>query len=276
MITYHRQSHSLEWTSVRRTGSYITALLGLALCLTSLGCGKQVSAQPRSAPRNTLCLMLLDETDSFVRTGYWERSVRVAGNAVTLLRPGDAVCVIGIDHHGFDRDDVRVPVTVLPKGALAAAQVKKVLLRQLSTLQPRPTSSGARGPDGQPRGTPPGTDTPAALDHAAHFASRARGSRVSLLVFSDFRNEPLKGRSGALSRPASFPPDTSFAALFVAEGGDGEAGGGREWEERVNRWVQTLCSLGVECAAADFYLGSESEDAQILKQVLTGRLPRSS
>lgn len=235
------------------------ALLGIALSSMAIiaGCGAQ-KRQP------TLLLLLFDETTSFAQTGHWEDSLRIAGLAVDQLKPGDAVGVIGIDHHGFDESDVRLPVTDLPRVALRAVEVKRDIKTHVSKLVPRETSSGYRLPDGALLGKPFGTDTMGALDHAAQIASYFKEARIRIVVFSDFRNEPITGQTGASGQTA-IAGDCRLMAVYVEETGGGE------WKERVGHWQQALTDMGMRCDTGDFYtpaLSAPARQAQVMRTFL--------
>jgi len=259
MKTHVRQTETVgKVRRLVRTWQTVVVLSLTVVTTLLAGCTKPSPAQPR------LLLILLDETSSFVVTGYWADSLEVARSAVFLLRPGDQVCVIGVDDHAFDYDDVRIPVTELPRGALASTQAKKVLIQKIAALKPRPTSSGWKLPDGSLKSHPKGTDVLGAIHHAAHFASRA-DRVVSVIACSDFQDEPTTESSGQLQQAASFPPQTRFVGMFVVERG------GREWDARVNRWIQKLRGLNIDCTDRDFHTGSESKQASILSKLLAKR-----
>jgi len=210
-----------------------------------------------------LLFILLDETTSFVESGNWDKSLSISSQAVALLKPRDQVCVIGIDHHGFDQNDIRIPLTVLPSASLKAAQQKKQLIQQIIELQPRDTSSGWRLPDGKIRGTPLGTDQLGALAHAAHFATLQRAISVKVLTFSDFQDEPVE--TGIGKNPQPFPADTSFLALHVV---DKEGEGQEMYSRRVSRWVDKLRILHISCRPEDFLAPGVSRQPEVIQNFL--------
>ena len=213
------------------------ALLIVLLCLA--GCGG------KERP-HTLLLLDFDETSSFVAPGYWEQSIRMARIAVDHLGPGDAVAVIGIDDHGFDSDDIRLPITVFSRGTLQAVADRNALKARLSTLQARPTSSGFRLPNGKMRGIPCGTDLLGAIDQTASLAAYYPQMRTRVLLLSDMQDDPGSSPSGYSGEKVLFSGDSKAMALFVDESG------GAEWKARVTRWNSTLNGMGLACHPTDF------------------------
>jgi hypothetical protein len=215
-------------------GALVLASVGLA------GCG----GKPKP---HTLLLLVFDETTSFVEAGHWDASVQMARIAVDHLAPGDAVGAVGIDHHGFDTADIRLPVTMLSRATMQAVTDRKAVKAQLSALQPRETSSGYRLSTGKTRGTPLGTDTLGALDQAAQMADYYPQMRVRVLLFSDLRNEPITGPSGYSGVQHLFSGDCQAMSLFVDESGGGE------WKARIARWTKALNALGLSCHETQFH-----------------------
>ena len=228
------------------------SMLLIMLCLA--GCGGK-------SRQGALVLFVFDETSSFVEDGYWAESIRLARVTVDQLAPGDAVGIIGIDHHGFDTDDIRLPVTVLSRSTIRAVTDRMAVKASLSSLQPRKSSSGFRVPNGNTRGTPTGTDTLGALDHAAQLAAYFPQRRVRVVLFSDMRNEPITGPSGYSGVRRLFIGDCRAKAYFVDESG------GSEWKTRVTRWTTTLNKHGLACRSTDFHGPAMSSPSALSKEL---------
>ncbi len=209
-----------------------------------------VSSSGVSTPQTgaVLLIVVLDETASF--HSYWAMSVNKAVQSIASLRPGDAVMILGLDHHAFDQDDVLVEQTTLPMGSMRAAQAKATLLARVRKLEPRSTSSGAMI-NGVLRGEPEGTDTLGIIDMASYLAAKSPGFAVNLAVCSDFEDEKVP-KTGASNEPSPFPNDTHFVALYVGTHGH------TDLTSRINRWIKKLKPMNLNCAPNDFHIASES------------------
>jgi len=209
----------------------------LALCG---GCGRSEQRDQNA----TLLIGLIDETGSFGK--YWQPSLEVLAGVVDHLRPGDRVCLIAIDNHGFDSDDVRLPVVQIPKTSLLAHKTRRDLRKSILALQPRQMAEQNASASAGRRGT----DIVGALSQAANCVAYIPDIRPVVLVFSDMIEDPANVPSGAPERGLQFPTATRLAALFVWQGDS--RGGATEWEHRVSHWVSTLRHAGVDCAPHDF------------------------
>lgn len=199
-----------------------------------------------------ILIILIDETESFMKAGNWEGSLSVAVAAVESLRGKDALCVIGIDDHGFDQDDILIDTVKLPSASLKRIEVMQPLVREILALKPRETSSGYKLPSGQYKGVPYGTDTRGAVSHAAQIASYFKDYRVRLLLFTDFRDEPPEIDDDRKNIDIPFTGDCRLKALFIDESG------GAEWHERLSKWTAFFNEIGVQCSNEDFYPPSMS------------------
>ena len=252
-LTKTTQEYHIQWQA---WGAALVALALLVVCLA--GCAGRKRPQ-------TFLIILMDETASFVDSGSWDLSVPVVQQALFHLRPKDRLSLVGIDHRGFDQEDVRIPVTTLSAGAFKSTTEKQALMETVRDLKPRPTSSGSRNDGGEVRGEPKGTDMLGAIDQAAHLAERnGEGFRVKLMVLSDFQDEPIEGTSGA-RETRRFPDGTRFKAFYVVNL-PGETG--KQWYERVNEWVAAFGEAGLECSASDFLDPSESVQPQVIKDFI--------
>ena len=109
------------------------ALAAAAALLCLSGCG--LPAPGRAAPDHRLVVVLLDETGSFVN--YWQPCLDLAASVASRLKPGDAFAVIGIDDHGNDPEDARIPVTLVSPGALQSlAEIDENRYRHPHGLHP--------------------------------------------------------------------------------------------------------------------------------------------
>lgn len=240
----------------------LLALLALSLLPLIAGCSSAGAGDARSdgdssrrsgavtEPDNgpIVLIAVLDETASF--HNHWQESVDKAAQAVAKLWPGDAVLVLGLDNHAWDEDDVRIPLSVLPNGALRAVQAKARLVAEVRALTPRPSSSGCLL-NGRLRGKPPGTDTIGIVDMAGSLATQASGRTVHLAVFSDFEDEPVRN-TGASNEAITFPPNTHFTALYVRPHGHHYV------QKRIDEWVGIMNRMHVSCSADNFHLASDS------------------
>ncbi|MBU0610095.1 MAG: hypothetical protein KKI08_19575 [Armatimonadetes bacterium] len=215
-----------------------------------------VPAASSSASRHSFLIVLIDETGSFVASGSWDQSIGVITQAINYMRGRDQICAIGIDHRSGDMDDVRLPVTALPAGALPAVTVKKQIADKIAALKPRMTSSGYIGENGKVRGTPKGSDVEGAIDYAALLATRNAGDmKVRVLAFSDFDDDVASSAGGATTGANVFPDGAAFQAFFVVNPEKKARG---DWERRIGAWAQWMSSRGLSATAADFQMPAES------------------
>jgi len=234
--------------------------VGLAFLLAVFGLG--VCPRPAAAAggKPTVLIALLDETSSFVANGTkWKLSLFALQLAVKQLQPGDSFCLIGIDDHGGDPDDVRIPRTTLPAQMLRRAMVQKTLLLTLRDMKPRPTSSGYTLPNGKMKGKPFGNDVLGAVSEAQVLTNYTpSNARTRLLICSDFRDEPPTKTSGA-AKKVLFPADTRLMAIFVEQGTGNPSTGLQEWQDRITSWQTRFKAMNVICTPRDFLPPAESD-----------------
>ena len=236
----------------------IAALFVILLTVAIAGYGIPgcTVAEPRTP---VLLIILLDETESYMKTGNWTQSLRTALRAVDFLRPGDAVCVIGIDDHGFDQDDVLIPAMPIPRTTLKSVEAKRLLMDRIASMEPREESSGRKLPEGGYKGFPFGTDTRGAVSQAAQISGYFDDHLIRILIFTDFRDEPPVVPEGRGNIDIQFTGDCRLKALYIDETG------GADWFDRIERWVEVFNNLGVKCSAKDFYPTSMSSPSTFPK-----------
>jgi len=213
----------------------------------------------------TTLFILLDETSSFVSSPtiqgvgesgkaspdqMWKNSRDLAAQSISRLKPGDEVCVIGIDEHGFDDSDVRVRFTPIPKTMYGSLSTKKQVYDALESLDVRSTSSGFLEPNGHYKGKPFGTDQMGALAQAAHFASTSHATHVKVILFSDMQDTPLT--NGISSNPDQFPDDTTFLAMNVVQNGQSD------FQTVENKWIDKLSILNLHLSKDNFLAPGDS------------------
>lgn len=277
-VSTSRQSQPLAQTTPGRLGALLLSLAALTLMT---GCPQQLPRQttgvsdhsttapekPRnSAAQHGMLIVLIDETASFVATGSWEQSLKVLVQAVNYMRARDKICIIGIDHRSGDMDDVRLPVTALPAGALPAVSAKAEILETIKNLKPRETSSGFIGSNGKVRGKPWGSDVEGVIDFAALLAQRnAEGMKVRVLAFSDFDNNVSSSAGGATTGSNTFPPGSIFQAFFVINP-DKKAKG--NWEKRIGAWAQWMSNRGLQTTSEAFKMPAESMQPTTIREFM--------
>ena len=203
--------------------------LVLVLCLTlSQGCNGP-------EPQKKLVIVLVDETESFalyrqrgvVENMYWDEVLEsLLPKIVHSLEAGGAFAVIGIDEHGFDEEDVRIPFTALPDGFLEAKMAKDRIARQIGELQRRQQRHRS-------------TDILGALYHAAYFAKRYPERQAIVFCFSDMRQEP-GWPTQEEARELKFPEGTEAYFFYV------NASGRTNWERIVEVWEPILAGAGLQ------------------------------
>ncbi len=102
----------------------ITLAVSLFSSLLLLGCScskveeiakKTKKALDEMTPKPRFVVVLLDETGSFKLSSnsedhFWQEALSWVVRIVESLQPGDKFCVIGIDFHGGDQDDIKIGV----------------------------------------------------------------------------------------------------------------------------------------------------------------------
>jgi hypothetical protein len=208
-------------------------LAALPVMLLS-ACGWTVSGLA-AAPQRRLIVVMLDETGSFVN--YWQDCVGFAALVANRLKPGDAFAVIGIDDHGNDPEDARIPVTMINQGSLMALADKKTLAKKVKLLEPRKAKK-------------PLTDILHAIQQASIFANSPalQGYKPMVLFFSDMQETPR------LPSPADIKgwgfETRGEAYCFYVNVTDwvdrSKKQKGTSWDSLVGSWTAILNAAGLD------------------------------
>jgi hypothetical protein len=217
-------------------------LLCLILLLSS-GCNIKLPE-----PHLRFVIVLADETDSFalyehgeITTMFWQEILPYIAKIANNLQPGEKFCVIGIDEHGFDTDDVRIPIITLDENPLKAVQQKKKIIKDIKNLSRRKEKHRS-------------TDILGALYHAAHFLNKQKDNTHEglVIIFSDMIQEP-KFPTLKDAEKLKFPPKINIYCYYV------NATGRDKWEKIVNRWVTILKPTNLEITKDCFYQRGEMQ-----------------
>jgi hypothetical protein len=212
----------------------LLALLPAAILAPAGGCSFLTPLTPapeRASAKKRFVLILLDETSSMKQ--YWPDMVRLAAEVVKGLQEGEGLGVIGIDDKGYDQDDARLEMRVLPDD-LRALETRRRWAQEVAQLQPR---SGKR----------PFTDIVGALRHAEYFLSRQTEHRPVLVLFSDMQQTPrMPSPDGKELAGLRFPSETTASCLFV------NATDWRDGEGLIQLWKDIFARTGVTIEEKDF------------------------
>lgn len=204
------------------------SLLVLVLAVILAGCdGKNNDNKPR------FFVVLLDETGSF--ESFDNAKEAIANKVIRGLGCEETFCLIGIDNHGFDNEDVLIHVTKLSHNFLEASQQKRALRNSVNELNRRDN-------------LPPGSDIIGALQHAAQFLNGDGddgnddndGFQPVLLVFSDLIPDNLWPETPGVGEELGLPENTMVYFFFVEERGR------EEWEAVRDLWTDIFVSAGIE------------------------------
>lgn len=206
---------------------YLQIIVGICLLALTSGCGL-----PESEKNPRFVMVLVDETESFalykegkITTMFWPETLPWIAKIVTRLQPGERFCVIGIDEHGFDTDDVRIDY-ILDEGFMRAAQEKIKIVQKVKELTRRKERHRS-------------TDILGALYHAAYFLNKQDTHRGMIVIFSDMIQEPeIPTLKDAVD--LNFPKGTEVYCFYV------NASGRENWEKIVNIWLPIFKAVGLE------------------------------
>jgi hypothetical protein len=219
------------------TWSWITAASALAGGLLLVGTQQQADAQAIKIGgyRPRFIILFLDETGS--RGAQWEAMRDKAAVIASRLKNKEAIAVIGIDDHGFDEQDVRLPLSVLQaQNDLMVA----VLNQQRQAIVDRVTKL-------KPRGHPQTTDIVGAIKQALGMANmESKERRIVLAFFSDMQQTP-KMPDAAAFRDIRFPAGTEAYCFYVA------ASKRYDFPATVSLWQPLLNGAGAKISANDFH-----------------------
>lgn len=185
--------------------------------------------------RPRFIVVFLDETGS--RRKFWEPMRAKAALIASRLKNKDAFTVIGIDDHGGDEDDVRVPLSIVqvPNDLQVAAlnQQRQAIVQKVLSLAPR--------------GNPQRTDIVGPIKQALRVAKMESRDRDTVLAFfSDMQQEPRMPDAAAF-RDIRFPNGTKAYCFYVA------ASGRYDFQKTVDIWRPLLNSAGVAIGENDFH-----------------------
>lgn len=211
----------------------------VAVTGAGLLCG---GCSPEPAPR--AFFFLVDESGSF--EDLWEESLDNAANIVKHMNRAEGYCLVGIDNHGFDEDDVRVAPGTLPHTIYYRTEIVK-LVKEIKELRRREYFE-------------PGTDIPGALQHAYHlyrnFRGEAQGTpayRPVIVIFSDMY--PDHNWNMSKLHNVRFPEATEVYCFNVrAKGREG-------WEGIVDFWIDTFNRIGIKVTRDNFFTVKETPQA---------------
>ena len=234
-----------------RTGR-LSASLFLLFAGLILPSGASPAAQ---APKPRFVVVLLDETSSF--TPYWQPSIDFAARVAMGLRPGDAFAVIGIDNHGMDPEDARIPITLIDPGTLKSIGDKKALARKVKLLTRRPATKPFR------------TDILNATRQAAVFSqsNAVQGFEPMLVYFSDMQETPrlpvpgdIKGWSFPQGGTAHcfFVNVTGWADRVVTSHAGAKASPAGSWNSMTDQWISVFTKLGLKADAQSFHQSGQA------------------
>jgi hypothetical protein len=207
----------------------VMILIGsIFLWLQIIGCDGE-----KTKPR--FVIVLMDETVSFRvdTTQFWPEVCSLTVKIVRALEAGEGFCVIGIDDHGFDTDDMRIGMTVLNDNPLAIVQQKNELIRRVRGLAPR-------------RANRPYTDILGSLHQAANLLKGEANHRGVIAVFSDMIQTPrfpTTNEAAALS----FPKGTEIYCFYVNATKEYHGTTGQEWWDRITgAWIPIFEHAGLK------------------------------
>jgi hypothetical protein len=187
------------------------------------------------AYRPRLIVVFLDETGS--RGEAWEAMRNQAALIASRLKNRDAFALIGIDDHGGDEDDVRVPLSIVqaPTDLNVAMlnQQRQEIVQQVTKLRRR--------------GNPQTTDIVGPIKQALGIANMlSRDRDVVLAFFSDMQQDP-KMPDAAAFKGIQFPTGTTAYCFYVA--------GTKRYDfpTTVDLWQRLLTSAGIRITTNDFH-----------------------
>lgn len=188
-------------------------------------------------------VILLDETDSFgidkgdERFMFWNEIVEKAKRIVNFLNPGDKIVIIGIDDHGFDIDDIRVPEKTLDFDLYNFKRGKNILKKDIEALNRRKHKKNL-------------TDILGALYHSAYFLKKHEGYNRIIFIFSDMVQTPAFPKLED-TKNLQFPEGTKCFCFYVG------ATGRENWERIVGYWLPVFKRANLVIEERNFYQRGE-------------------
>lgn len=218
--------------------SWFSAVVLVAACgLLLIACQQRPDAQSIriGAHHARFIIAFLDETGS--RGPEWNDMVDRVAVVAGRLKNQDAFTVIGIDDHGGDEDDVRIPLTIVQtRSDLDMAGLKRqrdAIVAQVKSLKPR--------------GKPQRTDIVGAIRQAQGMANKvSQNMNVILAFFSDMQQTPRMPDDAAM-KDIHFPDGTVGYCFYVS------ASRRYDFPATVSLWQRLLTSAGVAITENDFH-----------------------
>ena len=240
----------------------VPALGALIAGVLSCGVAAQFGAAAKTDSQHHLVIVLLDETSSFQK--FWDESVSLTATVANRLRPGDAFTVIGIDDHGKDNEDTRVPIRILNPGALNAIGERNQLVHTVRELRQRKMN-----PDREHDLT----DITGALSQAAGFTNNlaVQDYYPIVLLFTDleqtqFGKEPLRLPKPEDVSGSKFKNGGEAHCFLVDLSGWTKRtqsllekdSRGTAWNNLVDVWTAVFRQAGLEASASSFHQAGDS------------------
>lgn len=186
------------------------------------------------AYRPKLVIVFLDETAS--REQAWEPMRDGVAMIASRLKNRDAFTVIGIDDHGGDEDDVRVPLSIVQAqtdlNIAELNQQRQAIVQQVAKLRRR--------------GNPQHTDIVGPIRQALGIVKMQSQRDAVLAFFSDMQQDPKMPDADAF-KGIQFPAGTKSYCFYV--------NGTKQYDfpATVALWQPLLTSAGIEIRTTDFH-----------------------
>ena len=209
----------------------VASILGVSFLILFEGCDTK-SNPVLDKPR--FIIAMVDETPSFhVDTmQFWPELRSWVAQIVQRMEPGERFAIIGIDDHGFDVDDIRVPVLMLDENSLTASRQKREIIKTVLSLNRRPLAH-------------PYTDIIGGLHQAANILKGQENYRAMIAIFSDMIQTPRFPTIDD-AKDLSFPPDSHVYCFYVdATRGHEKVTGQESWNRIVSAWVPVFEAAGL-------------------------------
>lgn len=233
--------------------TFVVKSLSLSICFL-LFSGCSVSLEETTTEENLrFVIILLDETDSFgfhdergnITTRFWPEVIPLCRPIIDTFQPEEKFCVIGIDDHGFDTEDIRVEVQRLDSNQMQAHIQKKKLKSEVADLQFRKEKYKR-------------TDLLNSLYHVAYLLNKEPNYRGEVVIFSDMMHIPWPPTKKE-AKDIRFPQNTKIYCFYV------NASGRNEWDDMINTWGSIFEDAGVEQGNYHFYQRGETTRELIIR-----------
>jgi DNA-binding transcriptional MerR regulator len=229
------KSMQTEYNSGLRLPGALLAAIGSLISLALLSQQTDAQAIRIAQYRPRFIVVFLDETGSRAQT--WEAMREKAAFIASKLKNREAIAVIGIDDHGYDEDDIRIPLSIVqaPSDLMTAVLEKQrqAIIQQMNRLQRRRN--------------PQRTDIVGAIRQALEMANKESAERRTVLAFfSDMQQTPQMPDAGAF-KDIHFPAGTEAYCFYV--------NGSKHYtfDQTVDLWQHQLNAAGVTASAVNFH-----------------------